>query len=151
MVNFKNILDSIKSKIKNSQIIDVNTLFTKEEQLAMLQCFWQLLSARPSSSDSELIENMITKDWKCKEECKNVSPFERLALECQLNISDLKPWILCAVQLSPYDAFSTIGNMTYEKKQEFKKLCFIISNNEGNVEYKHRMLISLLEQTNIPF
>ncbi len=126
-------------------------MFTKDEQQAILQCIWQLLSASPSDADSELIENTISKDWECKEEYKTISPIEQLALKCQLKVTNPKPWILCAVQLSPYTAFSTIANMPNEKKQEFKKMCLKIVKNGGNVEYKYRMLISLLDQTNVPY
>lgn len=126
-------------------------MFTREEQHAILQCFWQLLSASPSDSDSELIENTISYDWKCKEDFKVISPIEQLALKYQLKVSNPQPWIFCAVQLSPYTAFSTIANMPNEKKQEFKKMCLKIVKNGGNVEYKYRMLISLLDQTNVPY
>lgn len=96
-------------------------LFTKEEQLAILQCFWQLLSASPSDSDSELIENTISKEWECKEEYKTISPIEQLVLKYLLKETNPKPWISCAVQLPPYAAFSTIADMSNEKKQAFKK------------------------------
>lgn len=126
-------------------------MFTKEEQHAILQCFWQLLSPGPSDSDSELIENTISRDWECKDEYKVISPLEKLAMKCQLKVNNPKPWIFCAVQLSPYKAFETISNMPNEKKQEFKEICLIIVKNGGNVEYKYRMLISLLDHTNVPY
>ena len=126
-------------------------MFTKDEQQAILQCIWQLLAPAPSDLDSELIENTISKDWECKDEFQDISPIEKWALKHQLNVNNPKPWILCAVQLSPYTAFSTIANMPNEKKQEFKKMCLKIVKNGGNVEYKYRMLISLLDQTNVPY
>ena len=126
-------------------------MFTKDEQQAILQCIWQLLAPAPSDSDSELIENTISKEWECKDEFQDISPIEKWALKHQLNVNNPKPWILCAVQLSPYTAFSTIANMPNEKKEVFLKMCLKVVKNGGNVDYKYRMLISLLDQTNVPY
>lgn len=126
-------------------------MFTKDEQQAILQCIWQLLSTSPSDADSELIENTISRDWECKEKNKTITRLELAYLKNQLKETNLKPWILCALQLSPYKAFSTIANMPNGKKQEFKKMCLKIVKNGGDVIYKYRMLISLLDKTKVPY
>lgn len=79
----------------------------------MLPCFWQLLSAKPSDADSKLVENVISKGWECKDECAELTELELLLIE----IENPLPWVICAVQLSPYEAFETVSEMSPSKKK----------------------------------
>lgn len=126
-------------------------MFTKEEQLAILQCFWQLLSAKPSDADSKLVEQVITKDWECKEVCAEMSEVDILMLRIQCGIDNPLPWIMCAVQLSPYDAFGKVSEMTSAKKEEFKRMVVRIVDNGGNIQYKAGMAGTLFDKTNVPY
>lgn len=126
-------------------------MFTREEQLAMLQCFWQLLSAKPSDADSKLVENVISKDWECKDACAEMTEVDILMLRIQCGIENPLPWILCAVQLSPYDAFETVTGMTTFKKEEFKRMVVRIVDNGGNVQYKAGMAGTLFDKTNVSY
>ena len=126
-------------------------MFTREEQLAMLQCFWQLLSAKPSDADTKLVENVISKDWECKDACTEMTEVDILILRIQCGIENPLPWVMCAVQLSPYDAFETVSEMTLTKKEEFKRMVVRIVDNGGNVQYKAGMAGTLFDKTNVPY
>lgn len=126
-------------------------MFTKEEQLAMLQCFWQLLSAKPSDADSKLVENIISKDWECKDAGAEMTEVDILILRIQCGIENPLAWVICAVQLSPYDAFEIVSEMTSVKKEEFKRMVVRIVNNGGNVQYKTGMACTLFDKTNVPY
>lgn len=126
-------------------------MYSKEEQLAMLQCFWQLLSATPSDSDSKLIENTISRGWECKDACAEMTEVDILMLRIQCNIENPLPWVMCAVQLSPYDAFETVSGMSSAKKEEFKRMVVKIVDNGGNVQYKAAMAGTLFDKTNVPY
>ncbi len=117
----------------------------------MLQCFWQLLSAAPSDSDSNLVENVISNGWQCKDASAEMSAIDIFMLKMQCNIENPLPWVLCAVQLSPYDAFSTVSGMSSAKKEEFKKMVIRIVDNGGNVQYKAGMAGTLFDKTNVPY
>lgn len=126
-------------------------MFTREEQLAMLQCFWQLLSAKPSDADSNLVEKVISRDWDCKDVCAEMTEMDILMLRIQCSIENPLPWVICAVQLSPYDAFETVSKMTSAKKDEFKRMVIMVVDNGGNVQYKAGMAGTLFDKTNVPY
>lgn len=125
-------------------------MFTEEEQQAILQCFWQLLSACPSESDSELIENIISNGWKCKDRYKKLSLRELIAMK-QCNVDNPMLWMFCAIQMSPFQAFLLVSKMSNEKKEVFKKWVIQIVFNGGDEDYKSRMCISLFDKTNISY
>ena len=122
-------------------------MFTKSEQLAMLQCFWQLLSAKPSDADSKLVENVISKGWECTDECAELTELELLLIE----IENPLPWVICAVQLSPYEAFETVSEMSPSKKEAFKRMVVRIVDNGGNVQYKAGMAGTLFDKTSVSY
>lgn len=126
-------------------------MFTREEQLAMLQCFWQLLSAKPSDADSRLVENVISNGWECKDACAEMTEVDILMLRIQCGIENPLPWVMCAVQLSPYDAFEIVSEMSSAKKEDFKRMVVRIVDNGGNVQYKAGMAGTLFDKTFVPY
>lgn len=126
--------------------------FTTTEQQAILQCFWQLLSANPSDSDSNYIEHEISKDWECKDDNNDMSAMDKVVLKLQLMIkTNPLPWIYCAVKMAPYDAFFIVSKMDIKKKEHFKQMVLRIVNNGGDVQYKTAMAVTLFEKTKVGF
>lgn len=117
----------------------------------MLQCFWQLLSVKPSDADSKLVENVISKGWACKDACAEMTEVDILMLRIQCDFENPLPWVMCAVQLAPYDAFETVSEMSSAKKEEFKRMVVRIVDNGGNVQYKAGMAGTLFDKTNVPY
>ena len=98
-------------------------MFTNEEKSAIVQCFWQLLSARPTKEENEFV-SQLTSTWQLS-----------------------SGWVLTAIKQDPYLAFKKVSEMSIEKKNEFKRLVNLIVFMGGNVEYKSRMATSLFLKT----
>lgn len=98
-------------------------MFTNEEKSAVVQCFWQLLSARPTKEENEFI-SQLTSTWKLS-----------------------GGWVLTAIKKEPYSAFKKVSEMSIEKKNEFKRLVSLIVFVGGNFEYNSRMTTSLFLKT----
>ena len=103
-------------------------IFNELEKRAILQCFWQLLSAKPSKDENEFITK-ITSDWSLSQ----------------------GGWVYEAIQQEPYSSFNCIANMNEEKKNEFKKMVISIVEYKGNNDYKTQMAVALFNKTKIPY
>lgn len=125
--------------------------FSDDEQMAMMQCFWQLFQAQPSDADSLFVENTITLNWNAKSVNSNLTPQEKAVLTLSLLGQKLHPWVICAVQLEPYQAFTQVSSFSEEKKTEFKNLVMKIVCNGANKMYKASMAISLFDNTGIDY
>jgi hypothetical protein len=138
-------------KPSNSDNTPVIIEFSIDEQMAMMQCFWQLFQAKPSEADSLYVENTITSGWEAKEINSNLTPLEKMTLFLDLHVKELHPWVICAVKLDPYEAFKKVSSFSEEKKLAFKKLVKQIVFYGVNQMYKASMAISLFDNTSIGY
>lgn len=103
-------------------------IFNELEKAAILQCFWQLLSAKPSEEENDFIVKM-TSDW------------------------DLGRggWMYKAIQQEPNSCFNCVANMNEEKKSKFKEMVISIVEYKGDNDYKTKIATALFDKTEIPY
>ena len=122
--------------------------FSFYEQQATLQCVWQLFQAHPSKDEVEFIEQQ-TATWNILKNTQSLS-FEEKEYIKQTCSCFLNKWIVCAIQMNPYQAFQIISQMPNIKKIKFKNFIIDIVEYKGN-DFKLSMAVSLFDQTNIPY
>lgn len=83
--------------------------FSFYEQQATLQCVWQLFQAHPSKDEVEFIEQQ-TATWNILKNTQSLS-FEEKEYIKQTCSGFLNKWIVCAIQMNPYQAFQIISQM----------------------------------------
>ena len=105
-------------------------VFSELEKKSILQCFWQLLSAKPSQKEIAFIDKLIA-NWNLTE--------------------DNGEWVVIAIQQNPFESFDVVAQMSEEKRKEFKKMVVKIVECEGNNYLKTRVAATLFEKTNIPY
>ncbi len=91
--------------------------FSFYEQQATLQCVWQLFQAHPSKDEVEFIEQQ-TATWNILKNTQSLS-FEEKEYIKQTCSGFLNKWIVCAIQMNPYQAFQIISQMPNIKNSSF--------------------------------
>lgn len=98
-------------------------MFSIDEKSAIVQCFWQLLSAKPTQEERDFVDK-LTSTWGLS-----------------------GSWVYVAIQQETYVAFKKVKSMNLDKRNEYLRLVSLIVNMGGNVEYKKLMFNSLMRET----
>lgn len=124
-------------------------MFSLKEQKAILQCIWQVLASNPTHEENDLIQNSLLANWECMK-MNDMDIFEAIKLNSILEC-EIKPWIVVAVKEDPYDSFSIVRNLTYEKKMEVKRIILELIESCDNYSRRAPYVHTLFTNCNIPF
>lgn len=97
------------------------TRFTNEEQSAVLQCLWQLISAKPTFKDNEYLTKLVS-SWKLSAD-----------------------WVTTAIMQETSSAFNIVANMSEDKKIAFKKIAIDIVYLAEDIDYRIRIAMTLFD------